>query len=81
MLLGAAVIASASLDAHIAQLDAGKSTCSACNLVSKHLDAESLSSKLVKGWKDWTAVKRGEEKGYRSPGFAAAAAAAAGLGV
>ena len=49
------------LDAHISQLNKRKSACSACNLVSRTLDAESFSDQLVMSWKEATNEERSKQ--------------------
>merc|ERR1711871_1111799 len=58
LLLLATASAFAQLDEHIEQLKADKSACSACNLVARTFDSEPLTSKLVRGWKEWAAATR-----------------------
>jgi hypothetical protein len=49
------------LEAYVEELNKQQSACSACNLVSRTLDAEAFSSKLVQAWKDATPAERSKE--------------------
>ena len=48
----------ASLQTTLDKMNEDNSACSACNLVTKTLDAEALSSHVVKEWKDASSVQR-----------------------
>jgi len=59
LLLIAPTSAALSLRAKVEELEVEKSACSACNLISKMLDAEkSLSSRVVTKWKESSSEQR-----------------------
>lgn len=58
LLLVVPVCCASRLRAKLEELEAEKSACSACNMVSKMLDTESLSSQLIKAWKDSSSKQR-----------------------
>jgi hypothetical protein len=55
------IVLAQNLEEHIHQLNRRNSACSACNLVSRTLDAEAFSKQLVTTWKDATSAERSKE--------------------